>query len=542
MAEFPNGIFTYSTEVFEDGDIIEGFHVTDGYDEIIAIESTILSADYLNKISAEVSIRTAESVIISTEIFTLNSTDLLLNSNISTEVSTRESVNVLLNNNISTEISIRTAESVNISTEIFTLNSTDLLLNSNLSTEISNRQSVDLMLSTAIGGSGITTSTSTSITGLLKGYNNLVAQAVANTDYAIPMLTNVETLTANKNLTINDNKYQFLIASGATRNVYLPTTGLYNGLNFYIKCENINNYVLQIYNVATKILTLTSGNMSSFVYSTVDSAWRILNFNSFAENNNRIAIGSNAIATSDGSVAIGNNAIADSSGAGSSINIGSTGAPGPAGVVIGGSSSCYNGYGVAIGNGCTSGGANYGAVSIGQGSNAPGGIAMGRFCNTNTMGVNAIALGWYSKCERWGEFKRSSDNASTSKYGSSILNWHTETTNNTPTEILLNNTSAKRATVLVNSAFCFSLLCVAYCNGATKGKTIKIEGGIRRGASTVALIGTPTTTVLAEDGTTNYTITVSADDTNKCLGITVTGATGETVRWHITGTISEVIF
>ena len=67
----------------------------------------------------------------------------------------------------------------------------------------------------------------------------------------------------------------------------------------------------------------------------------------------------------------------------------------------------------------------------------------------------------------------------------------------------------------------------------------KIEGCIDNNAGTVALVGTPIITILGEDNA-SWDVTVTADNTNKCLAINCLGENGKTVRWVCKLDVAEV--
>jgi hypothetical protein len=82
-----------------------------------------------------------------------------------------------------------------------------------------------------------------------------------------------------------------------------------------------------------------------------------------------------------------------------------------------------------------------------------------------------------------------------------------------------------------DSAYVFSALVVGRAtatNDVSAG--YKIEGVIDRNAGTVAFVGTPVVTVLAEDNAA-WDCVAAADNTNKALLINVTGAAATNIRW-----------
>lgn len=88
------------------------------------------------------------------------------------------------------------------------------------------------------------------------------------------------------------------------------------------------------------------------------------------------------------------------------------------------------------------------------------------------------------------------------------------------------------ALVLPNdTTWLFSILVVARRTDADNESAMyKLEGGIDNNANTVALVGTVTKTVLAED-TVAWDVNVLANNTTKTLDVQVTGENAKTIRW-----------
>lgn len=123
-----------------------------------------------------------------------------------------------------------------------------------------------------------------------------------------------------------------------------------------------------------------------------------------------------------------------------------------------------------------------------------------------------------------------------------------QTTNATPTTLATDSNAAGISNQIVlpqNSAFFFQGAVIANVTsgGNTKGWTI--EGVIKRGvlAATTTLVGSATvTSSYADAGAAAWTIAVTADTTNGCLKIEVTGAAATTIRWVATVRTTEVTF
>jgi hypothetical protein len=362
-------------------------------------------------------------------------------------------------------------------------------------------------------------------------------------DPATSLNVNIETLTGNKTLTENDALYQILNLNGTARDLILPTgtnkckmffisnaTPPYQTGTLTVKYNSttisvVEGYISQFAQFYWNGTTWLPGDGSSISFITGYGA---------KGRATAVVVGKNALSNCGyqdlGGVSIGegaNSTVAWDPGV--SVGRGSNGA---------GNGSYAGGAACGTGANAYDYGASLGHYAVSTGS----GTSLGYGTNSNSKNA-AIAKGMYSKCERWNEEWKCSDVVATNKYGTSYLNWHGETTNDTATEIFLGGTSNQRAILIANSAYMFDINLIAYCNAGTKGKTIKIQGGIRRGGSNnTSLIGTPVITTISEDGTTNYNITITADDTNESLKLTVTGVAGETVRWNASGILSECRF
>ncbi len=105
------------------------------------------------------------------------------------------------------------------------------------------------------------------------------------------------------------------------------------------------------------------------------------------------------------------------------------------------------------------------------------------------------------------------------------------TANATPTE-LRNGSGLERFLVPTNTTLAFDGLIAARRTdgGAAESAAYTIAGCIKNDAGTVALVGTPTVNVLGENNSA-WAVAVTADNTNKSLAVTVTGAAASTIIW-----------
>ena len=123
-----------------------------------------------------------------------------------------------------------------------------------------------------------------------------------------------------------------------------------------------------------------------------------------------------------------------------------------------------------------------------------------------------------------------------------------QTTNATPTTLASNSSAAGTTNQLVlpnNSAFYFQGAVVANVTGGGNTKGWTIEGVIKRGANaaSTALVGSATVTSnYADAGAAAWSVAVTADTTNGCLKIEVTGAAGTTIRWVASLRSTEVTY
>jgi len=130
----------------------------------------------------------------------------------------------------------------------------------------------------------------------------------------------------------------------------------------------------------------------------------------------------------------------------------------------------------------------------------------------------------------------------------SLLILSRQTTDATAT-VLCSNASAAGSTNQVilpdNSAYYFKVRVIAGVTGAGNTKAWTLEGAIKRGVGvgTTAIVGTVTTTIVAQDaGASAWAVTATADTTNGGLKITVTGQASTTIRWVAKAESVEMTF
>lgn len=298
-----------------------------------------------------------------------------------------------------------------------------------------------------------------------------------------------------------DSEYQFIDSNGLTRIVVLLAGSI--GDKFVIKNDTTYSSIYRL-----TISNLNRSNTIDWIYSGSIKSY-IFDGKSWCAESNGSGTDDKFSLTNFANISLGRYSRGDNQGVGIGYSANGNG-------------------GVAVGNSAQ--GTNYGA-------------AVGTGANSNNK-YNSFAKSTNSKCERYGEESKSADGIGTSKYMYSQLDWFKETTDAIPTEIFLSGVASNRALVLANSAYMFDINIVAYSNATTEGAVWNIKGGIRRdGSNNTTLIGTPVKTLISNDtGVTTWDVSVTADDTNEALKITVTGEAGHSIRWNAEGRISECRF
>ena len=163
--------------------------------------------------------------------------------------------------------------------------------------------------------------------------------------------------------------------------------------------------------------------------------------------------------------------------------------------------------------------------------------------------VHSIAMGQYAKTKRLGEMAIGGADGTTFTVGESqsgMAIWSGRTTNNSATELYLNNSGSGRFTLDTDSAVTFEIQLTAVDesnpSGINAGATF--FGTIVNDSGTTALGGQGSVTKTANPSTAFATggadADVTADNTNNSLKITVTGITGKNMRWVCSMRYTEV--
>ena len=122
------------------------------------------------------------------------------------------------------------------------------------------------------------------------------------------------------------------------------------------------------------------------------------------------------------------------------------------------------------------------------------------------------------------------------------------TTDATPTVLKSNSNTASgtnQLTLSNNSSIAFTAIVTASTTAAGDCSSWKFEGQIQRGANaaSTALVAAITPALITQKaGASTWAVAVTANTTNGCLAVTVTGQAATTIRWTCTIFASEVAF
>lgn len=342
---------------------------------------------------------------------------------------------------------------------------------------------------------------------------------------------NVETLTANKTLTVDtDEIYQYFDEGGANRIITLSTVGASAGDRFVIRHNGVWNDIhhLEVKQDAASLDKIYSSAVKEFIFDGTN--WISRGIGTGEVDPKFINIGIGKYAQCYGrSIAIGYDAQGHSEGV--SIGYGSRGYT--YGVAVGRSATAYN-FGFALGMNAY--GYDYG-IAIGyaaQGRNYS--LALGYHSNTGGRRYS-LALGCRSACERYAETAINIDGGSPQKNLVTQGRWSGTTTNATPTEIFLGALATRRFKLRKpKSALAFKGTVVAQTE-ATAGtpnvtSSWKVEGLIKRDADgNTTMVGVTHAVIAQDGGAAAWNAVFSADDVNEALILTVTGAADTTIHW-----------
>jgi hypothetical protein len=195
---------------------------------------------------------------------------------------------------------------------------------------------------------------------------------------------------------------------------------------------------------------------------------------------------------------------------------------------------------VAGGRNSTASAADSHAIGASNAASSTAAIAIG-FGNTSN-GVSSAVLGASRGNARSiaGNTVFAASNSPTASVTgitqSAVLVLARETTDATPTALASNSSAAGTTNQVIlpnNSAYLFKATVISGVTGGGNTSGWKLEGVIKRGANaaSTAIVGSVTTTLLAQDaGASGWVIAATADTTNGGLRITFTGQASTTIR------------
>lgn len=230
---------------------------------------------------------------------------------------------------------------------------------------------------------------------------------------------------------------------------------------------------------------------------------------------NGYAMGASAYAYSD-CIAIGYNARAGEISLGADC------------IAIGADSAADDG-GISIGYGANTYGTG---IAIGAYSSATYGIAIGAYAEANSP--NSMALGYRSKTSRESEIMHSADGAATPKNSWSFFSWYHSTTDATPV------TATTTFTTVASSAIMMTVDVVAFDDTNSCAKGWKIETALNVSSGSVLSMATASSENYAVGGGTTGSWNAVVGTSGSYVTLTVTGATGVTVKWTARVTLTEV--
>jgi hypothetical protein len=192
------------------------------------------------------------------------------------------------------------------------------------------------------------------------------------------------------------------------------------------------------------------------------------------------------------------------------------------------------------------------AVAMGHSGTSTGTASVSEGESTDATGNSSHAFGSYSKASRFAQ--QALAGSLFAVHGdcqTSVMPLSAETTDATPFTMhafhiggVSYSTAATNVLTLgTNSAYAFELLIVAKRVGAFNEAAMwKITGLIVRTTSgTVRIVGTNDVVTKADAAASAWTVTATADDTNKALAVTATGEAAKNIAWSGRLTTSEVV-
>jgi len=190
-----------------------------------------------------------------------------------------------------------------------------------------------------------------------------------------------------------------------------------------------------------------------------------------------------------------------------------------------------------VASGISSHAQGYYTLSNGNTTSASGRYSTATGLASTAGGIHAKARLRGQEAYASGYFTNTGD-AQRSAYG-----FFRATTDNTQTEIFMDETNTDRLTIVAQSAYMFTVQVAAYNQTDQTAASFIIKGAIKRNNSnSTSILGSNNIEKYADTTMLPCDVSVEADDTNEALIIKVTGLTGKTIRWHASVHTSEVSF
>lgn len=206
---------------------------------------------------------------------------------------------------------------------------------------------------------------------------------------------------------------------------------------------------------------------------------------------------------------------------------------GGAAVVMGGqSNTASGGQSVVAGGDTNTASAQYSSVLGGRNNTASGFYAAVAGGYNTASGQSSFAIGERAVAPNNGEFAQANGRFATDGDAQTSVMVVRQTTTNASFGILGIIPGTSIPVLPNNTTWAWQCLIVGRRTDASDNAGYLLSGVIARGANaaSTALVGTVTTTVLAESDST-WDVTAVADGTPGGLQIRVTGASGKTVKW-----------
>ncbi|MEM6505315.1 MAG: DUF2793 domain-containing protein [Planctomycetota bacterium] len=306
-----------------------------------------------------------------------------------------------------------------------------------------------------------------------------------------------------------------------------------------------NTNAASVVNQTTGAVTGTTTEVVAGNFSTIAGGQK----NTATGSNSTVGAGANNTASGSSSIVSGgfNNTAsgyASTVGGGGNIILGNT-ASGGFSTVSGGIAGTASGSSSIVSGGFNNTASGYAStISGGRGNTASGYASIsGGDSNTASGDYSMIPGGAGAEATKYGQFAHAAGSfATTGDAQVSTLIARNSTTNATATDLFLNG-SSNHLTIPADTAWVFFIDIAATEQGMANFKKFQRAGGIindggTTSISTVDTIGTDSTIGLPG----SWSVSITADNTNDALGISVTGAASTNIRWVARATLTEVSY